>query len=248
MRFEEWEPEYREILREFGFSREEDEAAAQELRHLLSTVPARLLGAEAEETLRRKVQGRPVVIVGGGPGKLPLPLPSPWLKVDRPIVVAADGATTACLALGTVPDLIVTDLDGDVEDEVAANDRGSLVLVHAHGDNREALERWVPRFRSPIAGSCAGAPGGGLLNPGGFTDGDRSVFVAEAFGASSVLLTGFDFRHPRGEPAKRGEVKRRKLAVARRLIGEVAARGVLRVEVLSREMKIRPFEVHPGAV
>ena len=246
MEFREWEPEYRNILGTFGFTRAEDEAAAEELRRLLPTAKHPLLGTLAEDALRRRLQGKDVVLVGRGPGLLPLPLPSPWLEAGDRAVVSADGATSACLAHGTVPQVIVTDLDGRLPDEVEANLRGALVLVHAHGDNRAAMREWVPWFPRAVAGSCAAAPGRGLLNPGGFTDGDRGVFLCEEFGARSILLVGFDFANPREEPEGTLEVKRRKLGVARRLIEQVAARGRTRILVLTPEMKVHPFAA-PGA-
>ncbi|MDE1819794.1 MAG: DUF115 domain-containing protein [Euryarchaeota archaeon] len=241
MRFEAWEPEYRRILQEFGFSRSQDEESAEELRHLLEGLPLRLEGAYAEDALSRRLRGKDALLVGMGPGLLPLPVPSPWLPRGDWVVIAADGATSACLEWGTLPAVIVTDLDGKVEDEVKASAQGSLVIVHAHGDNRPALRTWVPHFRGPVIGSCAGLPGRGLLNPGGFTDGDRALFIAEEFGARRALLAAYDFVHPSREPAATRPIKRRKLATARRLVDSVARRGRLRVELLTSDLKVRPW-------
>lgn len=247
MRFEAWEPEYLEILREFGFSRARDEQASQVLRSELASAAQPLWGAAAEQALRRRLEGASALLVGGGPGELPLPLPPSWLQDRRWTVVAADGATSACLARGQVPDVIVSDLDGDLPDEIEASRRGALMVVHAHGDNIPALRRWVREVPGPVLGTCAAAPSGGLLNPGGFTDGDRALFLAEEFQARSATLAGYDFDQPWNEPASTAEVKRRKLAWARRLVGEVAARGVLPVEVLGPGRTVRPFRAPPPA-
>jgi len=120
-----------------------------------------------------------------------------------------------------VPDVIATDLDGPVPSEVTANGRGSLVVVHAHGDNRDLLEEWVPQFPGELVGSWAGPPQDGLLDDGGFTDGDRAAFLAEAAGAVRVLLWGFDFeRTDERDPALRRR-KEAKLGWAARVLSEL---------------------------
>jgi hypothetical protein len=219
LRFSQWESEYVRILHELGLSRESDEESAALLFELLS---GRTLHQERPEEL---VRGRSVLVVGAGPGHLPMVVPKEdWL------VIAADGATTTCLSSELVPALIVTDLDGNMPDEIRANKEGSFVLVHAHGDNMSALRKWVPRFPGEIGGSVAAAPRDGLVNFGGFTDGDRAVFLAEACGAKRVVLARFDFHHI---AIDEGKLKLKKLAIAERLIGQVAKRGKVRVEVLS---------------
>jgi len=111
------------------------------------------------------------VVVGRAPRAGPPPLWQRPAAARAPAVIAADGATTVCLNAGLVPDVIVTDLDGPVASEVAANVRGALVAVHAHGDNAPAIDRWVPEFTGQLAGSWAGPPRDGLFDVGGFTDG-----------------------------------------------------------------------------
>ena len=56
-------------------------------------------------------------------------------------------------------------------------------------------------------------PPQGLYNFGGFTDGDRCVFLAKELGAASIKLVGFDFEDESVTPRKR-----KKLAWAKRLI------------------------------
>jgi hypothetical protein len=214
--FSRWEAEYRHILHELHFSRARDEEAATLLAELLRTRDCQ------SPPKFEKLRGREVVVVGTGPGSIPLDL----LKEKEAVLVAADGATTTCLRAGVRPDIIVTDLDGCVPDEIEANRLGAFVLIHAHGDNMPALRRWVPKFTGGVCGSTAGAPRSGLVNFGGFTDGDRSLFLAEAAGATRATLACFDLEHVRsGE----GEEKLKKLRIAARLIDAVAARGVLEV-------------------
>ena len=50
------------------------------------------------------------------------------------VLIAADGAVSACLKRNFLPDIVVTDLDGNLPDIALANKNGSKVVVHAHGD------------------------------------------------------------------------------------------------------------------
>jgi 2-amino-4-hydroxy-6-hydroxymethyldihydropteridine diphosphokinase len=187
VRYARWAPEYERIRDALGYGWAREERARDRLRALL---PDAALERPLER-LREAVRGRVVVVVGLAPGAGPPPL---WRLPPigpRPAVFAADGAAAVCLNAAIVPDVVVTDLDGPVASEVAANAAGSLVVVHAHGDNVDALERWLPEFAGPLAGSWAGPPGDGLLDEGGFTDGDRAAYLAVASGAPRVLLWGF---------------------------------------------------------
>ena len=233
MEFRAWATDYRRIRQEFGFSLREDEQARDVLLGLLRDHRHARLGEEADRSLRARLHGRSVLVVGGGPGPGPFPLPLRLVGNGPWTVLAADGAARTCLRGGHRPDLVVTDLDGDMPHEIEANRRGALLVVHAHGDNIGALRRWVPRLPGPVVGTCAAAPLGGLLNPGGFTDGDRALFLAEAYGARRALLGRFDLGRPFHEPVASFATKGRKLRTAERLLLELARRGRLPVEVLT---------------
>jgi uncharacterized Rossmann fold enzyme len=206
-----WAPRYRDIARSFGFSLDQERGAADRLRSLLP--------AEAQQgpldRCRARIERRDAVVVGLGPGAGAPPLHLLPSGSGRPVVLAADGAAARCLAARIVPDFVVTDLDGPVASEVTANARGALVVVHAHADNVPALERWVPEFSGALAGSWAGPPTPELIDVGGFTDGDRAAYLAEALGASRVLLWGFDFERVEEPGAADAARKLRKLAFAR---------------------------------
>lgn len=198
MNYEEWDIYYRRILEDFGYSREEDERAARVLDGAL--------GGERidPEGLRALFAGKDVTIAGNAQG-----LAGEVGAVGRPLV-AADEATSVLRRANVVPDVIVTDLDGDVEDQIAANGDGAVVVIHAHGDNIPAIERWAPRFPGRVIGTTQSRPFGRIYNFGGFTDGDRSAFLADHLGARSLLLVGFDFENPSPKDQD-PEVKRRKL-------------------------------------
>jgi uncharacterized Rossmann fold enzyme len=207
MEFEEWEPVYSRILEDMGFSREEDERAALILSRMLD--PSRTAHTSV---LHELICGKDVLVCGNAPG-----LKDELGSVDTGnyVVIAADGAAAIVFDSGVVPDIIVTDLDGDVEKEITANSRGSLMVVHAHGDNIDKLERFVPLL-DRIIGSTQSTPLDNVYNFGGFSDGDRCVFLAREFGAASVTLIGFDFDDKNVTP-----VKKKKLLWAKKLIKEL---------------------------
>jgi uncharacterized Rossmann fold enzyme len=217
MRFIDWEPIYEAILEEFGFSRDEDEEAARLLQSLLS-------GREGDispEDLDSLIRGREVLVCGNGPS-LPRDLEVVFERLKRfksddsgsddLVFIAADGATTQLLAAGVLPDVIVTDLDGFLPDILAASERGSAVVVHAHGDNILALKKYVPRLTG-VLGTTQAAPIEGIYNFGGFSDGDRCAFLARRFGAEEIRIIGFDYDDPAVTP-----IKKMKLRWAKRLV------------------------------
>src|SRR3990170_837808 len=198
MDFAEWDVYYRQILEDFGYAREADERAAKVL-------DARLGGERIDpEALRPLFAGRDVTIAGDAPS-----LERELVAVEHPLV-AADEATSVLRKAGIRPDVIVTDLDGDVADQVAANAEGAVAVVHAHGDNLAAIEAWAPKFRGRVIGTTQAGPFGRIHNFGGFTDGDRAAFLADHLGARSLLLLGFDFETPSPKDAD-PETKKRKL-------------------------------------
>jgi 2-amino-4-hydroxy-6-hydroxymethyldihydropteridine diphosphokinase len=236
-----WAPVYEQIRQEFGFSWTREEAAAARLRALL---PPPALERPAER-LAARLRGREVVVVGLAPGTGPPPL---WRRPFTPAgvaVVAADGAASTCLEGGIVPDVVASDLDGPVPSEVTANRRGALVVVHAHGDNVALLEEWVPQFPGELAGSWAGPPGDGLLDDGGFTDGDRAAFLAESAGASRLLLWGFDFVRA-DEPDPEAHARKvSKLRWAARALRELAIHRPGLVWEWHRDGTVAPYSA-PG--
>jgi hypothetical protein len=197
--FEDWEPYYLRILAHFSFDRAKDEEAAVLLSSLLTRDDLALLEG--------CIRGRPATVCGNGPNLIE--------ELDRiqGTIIAADGAANHLFARGIRPDAIVTDLDGATDAFIGMNRAGTVIVVHAHGDNMDLLRRWVPRFPGPLVGTTQSRPFDGIHNFGGFSDGDRAVFLADALGASEVKLAGFDLDDPTVGPVKRG-----KLLFARELL------------------------------
>src|SRR2546427_4324267 len=208
MEFEAWEPFYQEILKDFGFSREKDEVVAVELDKLLGG------NRVSDSGLRKIIRGKEVTVAGNGPNI------AQEIGEARGVLIAADEATSAALAKGLLPAILVTDLDGTVPDQVKANAEGTIAVIHGHGDNGPAVRQWAPRFSGATVATTQSRPVGGLRNFGGFTDGDRAVFLADHFGAARIHLVGFDFEHPSAKDLDR-RTKQRKLDWAYILLGSL---------------------------
>ena len=231
MKWEEWEPFYLRIIHEMGYSIEDDRKAARVLRALLLEGDEYILREELKAVIRKKAY-----LFGAGPS-----LENALNEFDFSdgTLIAADGATSALLDAGVVPDVIVTDLDGRIPDLKLANDRGSFMVIHAHGDNIDKLSVYVPLF-SRILGTCQTEPLDIIYNFGGFTDGDRAAFLAEALGARKITLVGFDFGETVGKWSKPSlkehspvwESKRKKFEFAKELLEWLEKNGGARIEYL----------------
>jgi len=210
MKFQDWLPHYERILADFGFSRTEDERAAEFLANIIKD-------PMSEQDLCTILRDETVAIIG----------PNTSSKEIREaeerfgIIIATDSSVKLCMESGCIPHLIATDLDGDMDFILEASEDGAICIVHAHGDNVQALQEYVPLVKGRMAGTTQSTPMDTVHNFGGFTDGDRAVFMAEHCGAKSITLFGFDFERPVKKPSCDLDVKKKKLGWARYLIEKV---------------------------
>ncbi|MDI3507800.1 MAG: 2-amino-4-hydroxy-6-hydroxymethyldihydropteridine diphosphokinase [Methanomicrobiaceae archaeon] len=193
MRFEDWEPHYTAILEYFGFEREADEEAARVLAELAG-------GRDDIALLEALIGGRNVTVCGNAPS-----LPAELDRIEG-TVLAADAAAEVLAGHGVRPDAVFTDLDGATDIFIDLSRQGTVMVVHAHGDNIPLLRHWVPRIPGPLVATTQAAPIPGVHNFGGFTDGDRAVFAAREFGAVDVRIIGFDLADRDVDPIKRGKL------------------------------------------
>jgi len=192
-----WESKYREILKDFGYSGKKD---TQSCKLLDSLLPKKTRIAEIKDLIEKK----PVFVVGAGPS---LPSSISILKKHKKITkIVADGATKAIIENGLKPDIVVTDLDGDIKSLKKAGRTNTIMVVHAHGDNSEKIH-FVKNFKNCI-GTTQTKPLGKIHNFGGFTDGDRCVFLANHFKAKKIILLGMDFGTRIGKYSKSTVVNR----------------------------------------
>lgn len=219
MEFDKWEKWYIEILDDFGFSREDDESSAKILNDLLNKEDKLEL-----DKLKKLLISDKFIVFGAGPS-LKKHIVENTDKFEDYVLIAADGSTTALLEEHIVPDIIATDLDGNLDDLLLANNNGAIMVIHAHGNNSYQIANFVPFFNK-ILGSTQSKPYGNIYNFGGFTDGDRAIFLAIALGASEILLAGMDFgdivtKYSRpniqGDVGPADEIKTKKLKYAEKL-------------------------------
>lgn len=202
MKYEDWEPVYLEICEYFSFDPVQDEQAAQ--------VAASLSATNSIDTLFQKIAGKHVTVCGNAPCL------SDQIEGISGVIIAADAASAVLLKSGVKPDIIVTDLDGIDDYATRLNESGTIMVVHAHGDNIPRLKTWIPRLPGPMVMTTQGRPFDHLHNFGGFSDGDRAVYMAQECGALSITLIGFDCDDPTVTPIKQG-----KLIWARRLLADI---------------------------
>lgn len=210
MKFDEWEPIYKLILEDMHWDRICDDTSARTLSKLLETKARKKIPDVIDiEVLHKAINGKDVLVCGKAPC-----LKDEIKNIDfkKYVVIAADGATSILINNGIAPNIVVTDLDGNMDDEAKANELGAIMVVHAHGDNMDALGEEVPRLKR-IIGTTQSTPMQNVYNFGGFSDGDRSVFLAKEMGAISITLIGFDFEDVNVTP-----VKKKKLMWAEKLI------------------------------
>jgi len=191
MKLKGWEKKYSEILKKFHYSRRKDVESAKILNSILKTkFPLK--------KLHEKIKNQTVFVIGAGSS---LTQSITLLKKYKNITkIVADGATKALIENKIKSDIVVTDLDGEQESLKKASRENAIMIVHAHGDNMDKLHL-ATDFKYCI-GTTEGKPFGNIYNFGGFTDGDRCVFLAKHFGAKKIILFGMDFGTKIGKYSK----------------------------------------------
>jgi 2-amino-4-hydroxy-6-hydroxymethyldihydropteridine diphosphokinase len=235
VRFIDWFPYYQNIRQQFGYSTEKDQHAANVLSNMLKRKSLDL------KVLQKKIARRHVMVIGAGDSLIQN---IKFVKKNRKFVkIVADGATKALIENHIRPDVVVTDLDGDISFLRKAERVGAIIVVHSHGDNIEELKKIVPTLRHVI-GTTQVMPVENVYNFGGFTDGDRCVFLADEFGAEEIVLVGMEFGDRIGEHSKKSveniQLKRDKMKVGKQLLEMLAKRSRSRLFDTSRK-PIRGF-------
>ncbi|NND87223.1 MAG: DUF115 domain-containing protein [Nitrosopumilus sp.] len=193
-----WKKKYYEILKEFKYNEEEDYESAKVLNSLLKN-------NNLSKKISKLIKGKAVFVIGSGPS---LSRAISKLKNSKKVVkIAADSSVDALLENGIIPEIIVTDLDGDLDTFKKIAKTKCIFVVHAHGDNIDKLE-FVKKFKNCI-GTTQTEPVKKIQNFGGFTDGDRGVFLANHYGAKKIILFGMDFGNKIGKYSKTKKLERK---------------------------------------
>jgi len=177
-----WKRRYQSILKELNYSEKKDKESAVILDSILKK-------NNNNQKITKLIQGKTVFVIGSGPS-LSFAIPK-LKKFKKSIKIAADSSLKPLLENGIVPDIIVTDLDGDEDAIKKLSKKKSIFVIHAHGDNIKKLQM-VKEINNCI-GTTQTTPFNKIQNFGGFTDGDRGVFLANHFEAKKIILFGMDF-------------------------------------------------------
>mgnify|MGYP002407275121 FL=1 len=216
MQYSEWEPIYDQILADMGYDKGMDETSVRILK--MVTLNSDLID---EDELASKI-GKVVTVFGNSPGL------EDDIRKMSPVgtLIASGSSVPRLLRLRIIPDIVVTDLDGDMTSQIEASDAGDITLLHAHGDNPSAILMYASRFRGPVILTTQSKPENTVFDFGGFTDGDRAVCLARHFGADRILLEGFDFEHPNFKDGSDPAMKLKKLKWAKKIIYDHNPKGV----------------------
>lgn len=228
-----WNKKYSEIRKEFRYSEKQDKESAIILESILRK-------NISDKIIRKKLAGKTVFVVGAGPS---LSVAIPILKNFKKVVkIVADSAVKPLIENGIKPNIVVTDLDGDWDSLIKVGKTDSIFVVHAHGDNIAKLHL-AENFKN-----CIGTTQTNLFkniqNFGGFTDGDRAVFLASHFDAKKIILFGMDFGKRIGTysqtKASERQIKLKKLRKAKVLLEWLSENS--RSQLFTTSSQIRGFE------
>lgn len=231
-----WQKRYLQILKEFNYTEKKDRESAVLLDSILKN-------SDTEKKLAKMISKKIVFVIGSGPS---LSVAISKLKYfKKSMKIAADSAVKPLMENGIIPDVIITDLDGDESTLKKLGKTKSIFIVHAHGDNIKRLEL-ARQFKNSI-GTTQTKPFGKLHNFGGFTDGDRGVFLASHFGAKKIILFGMDLGNRIGKfsDTKKSE---RKIKLMKLHIGELLLEWLSKnteSELLTTSKSIKGFKKIP---
>ncbi|MFX1456100.1 MAG: 6-hydroxymethylpterin diphosphokinase MptE-like protein [Promethearchaeota archaeon] len=230
--FKEW---YFHIRNKFDFDYQKD----VESRDILSKVlqdKVRKWDLDAILTsLHRRIMSQPIIAIYGCGPSLEESVNKILEKKGKNffsnfINLAADGASVLLREKKILIDAIFTDLDGITTKEF---NYSRYNIIHAHGDNIGKIrqfEKEITEFKNVI-GTTQVEPTRFILNPGGFTDGDRILFFLRGLilPSQKLFLIGMDFNNIIGRYSKlnfegnqEGSwIKKKKLQIAVELINWV---------------------------
>jgi len=232
--YNEFKDLYFEILNDFDFDHEKDCKAREVLfdimQHKDESVPYNLemLLFSFKEVIRSK---KNIIIYGCGPSledTIENVLEKYGIEIFHNTTnLVADGASVFLREKAIPITAIFSDLDGITKEEFSYSD---YMVIHGHGDNIERLkyfENSIKGFRNVI-GTTQVEPLGNIINPGGFTDGDRILYFLRSLVSprNTLYMIGMDFKSDIGKYSKPemianqvgSPVKRKKLQHAIKLI------------------------------
>ncbi len=225
--------DYEKILRTFGYDEARDARGRDELIKNLTSTNWRVVVEEFETRIKNKW----VVVAGSGPAG---PVELNWVLqsgferiISNCAFVTADGAARYLMKQAVTPTAVFSDLDG-ITPEIMGNlnRNNTIFVIHAHGDNMDAVEAFKSKIRrlKLVIGTTQTVPKPPTINPGGFTDGDRILYFLSYLPPTfKILLIGMDFGTVVGQYSKptlsldipATPVKAQKLTIAVELLSKL---------------------------
>ena len=226
---------YKRVLQIFKFNKEKDVKA----RDILYKFRKQFDPESKIKAIEREMVDKSLFFFGAGPNLIDH-LKNVESKIksnrNRYYVVAADGSANALNKFSIIPDLIFSDLDGlnyiQIENFLEQN---STIIVHGHGDNVAKINSFKSLLSTPsenIICTTQVESRYPIINPGGFTDGDRSVYFCHHIASISQEFTlfGYEFKHKIGAFSKNEyeqdqaitPVKEKKLLLCKKLLIELS--------------------------
>jgi len=247
--FDEFKVWYAKILSRFKFSYKRDCEARNYLAKILLS-KSQIYDLEQNLVLfKRTLRSKPnILIFGCGPS---LENTVEYIFKHKGLVffknfinIAADGAAVLLKEKSIPITAIFSDLDGITQEEFKYT---QFNIIHAHGDNIEKIKAFkedIIKFEK-IIGTTQVEPIENVLNPGGFTDGDRILFFLHKliYSSQKIFLIGMDFKNIVGKYSKlsimqneeASIIKKKKLEMAVELIEWVSTRIINQIFVINSE-------------
>lgn len=203
--FKNW---YFEIIREFGFDYLKDCEARNYLSEILNLKGENWNLEDVLHSFGEIFQDKKFILIYGcGPS---LEETVDTLIRDfgkfffkKCINLAADGASILLRERGIHLEAIFSDLDGITKTEF---DYPDFLIIHAHGDNLERITHFKENILNfpKIIATTQVEPIDNIINPGGFTDGDRILYFIRSLlqPHNTLYLIGMDFNEIIGKYSK----------------------------------------------
>jgi hypothetical protein len=248
--FKEW---YYKIITDFKFNIEEDRDARDFLSDILMQSSVIWNLEDILKSFKDLIHSKSYILVYGCGASLEITMEKLEDKVffNKSLNLAADGASVFLKEKQIPVDGIFTDLDGITINEF---NYPEFIIVHAHGDNIKKLRFFREKMINfkKIIGTTQVEPIKDILNPGGFTDGDRILFFIKSFllPHHKIFLIGMDFnniigRYSKPELTKNQEadpVKLKKLRYAIKLVEWLKKQIVNEIYLVNSNFESKYFE------
>ena len=206
--YNEFKDLYFQIINDFKFDYQEDCKARDYLSGILAKKIHKWKIENIIKSFKNQILSKPVISIYGCGPSLEETVDTILKQKGRNffdtfINLAANGASVFLRQRNITIDAIFTDLDGITKNEF---NYSNFNIIHAHGDNIEKLiyfEKDILEFENVI-GTTQVEPLENVINPGGFTDGDRILFFIRKLlnPSQTIFLIGMDFKDIVGKYSK----------------------------------------------